>query len=505
MGLNLLRDDLLRALTGDRSPGIAAACQVARDVAGLERAHPDHPPRALMVGGAVRDALLGLDVPDVDLEVFGVPPARLEELLQDRFPERVHEVGRAFGVFKIALAGDSWLDVAIPRRDSKTGAGHKGFTVTGDPFMSREEAARRRDFTINAIAFDPISGDVVDPHGGIRDLAQGILRVVDPATFTDDPLRVWRGVQFAARFDLEAEPGTRDLLWRIVARGDLGELPKERVTEELRKLLSRALRPSTGFVLARDVGAVAESFPELEALAATPQDPDWHPEGDVWVHTMMVLDRGAAIVRKDEYGLSSAERVHVLLGCLCHDLGKPATTARAMKDGVLRIVSPLHEIEGEKPARALLGRLTFGDEALQAALALTRWHLAPYAYYRSLGRGEMDRRAYTNAIRRVLKRIHPVSWRVLLALAEADWRGRTLPDADGPFPAGDSWRETILENGLDREPEKPLVQGRDVLALGIAPGPRVGELVDAIEDARDRGEVVTREQALELLRRLVER
>jgi hypothetical protein len=193
-----------------------------------------------------------------------------------------------------------------------------------------------------------------------------------------------------------------------------------------------------------------------------------------------------------------------MLGCLCHDLGKALTTTLASKDGVERIVSPNHEVEGEAPTRSLLARLAFGDDALAATLALVRWHFAPYAYWRSRERGEMDPRAYANAIRRVLKRIHPTSWRVLLAHGEADWRGRALPDADGPFPPGDSWRQVIEAQGLDREPTRPLVLGRDVLALGVPPGPRVGRLVERIEAARDAGEITTREEALEMLRGLLE-
>lgn len=496
---------LLQArFASDTGAAAGAARTLAAEIAGLEPARPGFPPRALVVGGAIRDALLGRDVPDVDVEVFGVEPPRIEALLAERFPGRINTVGRAFGIFKVHLGSAHDLDVSIPRRDSKVGAGHRGFEVTGDPFMGRDEAARRRDFTINAIAFDPLSGRVADPFGGGADLARGLLRAVDASTFPDDPLRVYRALQFVARFDLTVDPATRGLMREMTGRGDLRELSRERVTEELRKLLVRGVRPSVGFELARELGVVDDAFPELVPLAATPQEPDWHPEGDVWTHTLLVLDRGAAIVRREAFGFTEAERLHVMLGCLCHDLGKPVTTTRVVRDGVERIMSPGHEVEGERPTRSLLERLTFGDEALHAALALTRWHLAPYAYYRSVQRGEMDARSYANAIRRVLKRIHPVSWKVLIATAEADWRGRTLPDADGPFPAGDSWAATITEQRLDQEPTRPLVQGRDVLALGIAPGPVVGDLIDRVEDARDRGEIRTREEALELLRKLVE-
>jgi hypothetical protein len=219
----------------------------------------------------------------------------------------------------------------------------------------------------------------------------------------------------------------------------------------------------------------------------------------------MVVDRAAEVARRPEWGFSDEERLHVVLGALCHDLGKPRTTARAFKDGVERIVSPRHEVEGEAPARELLSKLTFGEDAGRAMLAIVRHHDQPYALFRALERGEMDEPAYVNAVRRLIKRIHPVPWRVFLAATEGDWRGRSFPGLDRePYPAGDLFARTIADHRLDVEPTRPLVQGRDVLALGVAPGPAVGRLVERTEQARDRGEITTREEALALLRALVE-
>jgi tRNA nucleotidyltransferase (CCA-adding enzyme) len=235
--------------------------------------------RALVVGGWVRDHLLGRTSKDVDLEIFGLSPARLRELL-GRFGA-VNTVGESFTVYKV---GD--VDVSLPRRDSKTGRGHRGFTVDGDPSMSIAEAARRRDFTINAIAFDPLTGEHLDPWGGIRDLERRVLRAVDARTFPDDSLRVLRAVQFAARFTLDVEPSTRELCRRI----PLDDLPAERIWGEIEKLVVLADRPSLGLEVALDLGAVDRLFPELRALVGCPQEPEWHPEGDVWIHTLMVTD-----------------------------------------------------------------------------------------------------------------------------------------------------------------------------------------------------------------------
>jgi tRNA nucleotidyltransferase (CCA-adding enzyme) len=292
----------------------------------------------------------------------------------------------------------------------------------------------------------------------------------------------------------------------MVARGDLRELSRERVTEELRKLFVEAEAPSRGLELARAIGAVADLFPEIEAYEATPQEPEWHPEGDVWVHTMLVVDRAAEVSRRPEWGFDDAQRLQVVLGALLHDVGKPVTTTRTLKDGVERIVSPGHESAGEPLAKAVLSRLTFGEEVERAVLGIVKWHALPHALSRDLEKGQIDERAYVNAVRKLVKRLHPTPWRVFLAACEADWRGRSFEDArTGPHPPGDRFVETVARHALDVEPEKPLVQGRDVLALGIDAGPEVGRLIAAIENARDRGEIRTRDEALALLSDLVAR
>ena len=235
--------------------------------------------RALIVGGWVRDRLMGRDSKDIDLEVYGMPAERLKPLLEGF--GRVETVGESFQVYKL-----DDLDVSLPRRESKAGRGHRAFDVTGDPTMGIEEAARRRDFTVNAISWDPLTDDYLDPCGGREDLERRLLRVVDPETFADDSLRVLRAIQFAARLEFALDEGTRALCREI----PLDDLPAERIWGEVEKLLC-ARRPSTGFVLAMDLGVIGRLWPELRALAGCPQEPEWHPEGDVWVHTLQVIDQ----------------------------------------------------------------------------------------------------------------------------------------------------------------------------------------------------------------------
>ena len=434
--------------------------------------------RALFVGGWVRDRLLGLPSKDIDVEVFGIPSADLRALLERFGP--VNAVGESFTVYKVA-----GIDVSLPRRDSKTGRGHRGFEVQGDPSMTVAEAARRRDFTVNAISWDPLRDEYVDPTDGRGDLLERrLLRAVDPRRFADDSLRVLRGLHFAARFGLTLDAGTRELCRRI----PLDDLPAERVWGEIEKLLRLPPRPSVGFSLALELGVIERLFPELQALVGCPQEPEWHPEGDVWVHTLMVLDQARA--RIDD--LDHASQVVVMLGALCHDLGKPPTTA--IIDG--RIRSLEHEQAGIAPATALLDRLnvhtTAGFDVRRQVLGLVAHHLAPNAFHKSrtpVGDG---------AFRRLAQK---VDLELLARLAEADCLGRT-----GSFDcSGVTWfLERARALGVQHAAPDPIVKGRHLLALGLTPGPAVGAVLKAIYERQLDGRVTTLEEGLAAAREILD-
>jgi tRNA nucleotidyltransferase (CCA-adding enzyme) len=433
-----------------------------------------HGGRALLVGGWVRDRLLGEISRDVDVEVFGLPAAALRPLLDRLGP--VNLVGEQFTVYKVA-----GLDVALPRRESKVGRGHRGFEIVGDPGLSPAEAARRRDFTVNAIAFDPLSGEYVDPVGGRADLAARVLRVVDPATFGDDSLRVLRAAQMAARFDLRADAETV----RVCRATPLDDLPPERVWIEVEKLLLKAARPSIGLALALDLDVVPRVLPELHPLVGCEQEPDWHPEGDVWVHTLLVVDEA----RQRLDGLPHAARVAVMLGALAHDLGKPATTVLG-EDG--RIRSPGHEEAGVAPTLSLLDRLNVhtmdGYDVRRQVVGLVANHLKPGMWHTAptpVGDG---------AFRRLAQK---VDLELLARLAEADCAGRT-----GAFDCSAmAWfLDRARRLGVERRPPPPLLLGRHVLALGVPPGPRVGRVLAAVFERQLDGEVTTLEEAIDAAR-----
>jgi tRNA nucleotidyltransferase (CCA-adding enzyme) len=442
-----------------------ALAQAVRDAGG----------RALAVGGWVRDDLLGLPSKDVDLEVFGIPAAALRTLLE-RFG-RVEAVGESFAVYKLGE-----IDVALPRRESKTGHGHKGFTVEGDPSMTVEDAARRRDFTINAISRDPLTGAIIDPFGGRADLDARILRAVDRSTFGDDSLRVLRALQFAARFELVMDQATTTLCRAL----PLDDLPAERIWGEVEKLLLRARRPSIGFALARELGVVARLWPEFAALEGVPQEPEWHPEGDVWVHTLMVIDEARSRLEGLERGPAAA----MMLGAICHDLGKPATTA--VIDG--RVRSPGHEEAGVAPAAALLDRLNVhsldGYDVRHAVLGIVAHHLKPSAFHKAGSVGD-------GAFRRLAQK---VDLELLARFARSDCRGR-----GGSFDcsAMDWFIERARHLGVEHRAPEPLLMGRHLLEMGVAPGPGMGAILKQVYERQLDGEVRTLDDALTLARTIV--
>ena len=441
----------------------------------IARAVRDRGGRALVVGGWVRDRLLGFPAKDIDVEVYGVPESELRELLGAI--GRVEPVGQSFPVYKV-----NDIDVALPRRESKTSRGHKGFEVRGDPSMTVEDAARRRDFTINAIAWDPLEGVLVDPFHGRADLERRLLRVVDARTFPEDSLRVLRALQFTARFGLDVPDETRAICAGIA----LDDLPAERIWGEVEKLL-QAPRPSIGFALARDLGVVERLWPELRALIDCPQEPEWHPEGDVWIHTLMVIDE--ARTRVDD--LERPGRIIVMLGAVCHDFGKPATTA--VVDG--RIRSMGHEEAGVPPATAWLDRLNIqsldGVDARRQILGLVAHHLKPGMWHKV--RDEVG----DGAFRRLAQK---VDLELLARLAQSDCMGRT-----GPFDcsAMDWFIERARALGVEHRPPPRLLMGRHLLSLGMTPGPEMGRILAAVYERQLDGDIATVEEAMRMAESLM--
>lgn len=436
----------------------------------------------MLVGGCVRDALMKVAPKDFDLEIYGIEPPKLRAML-DGFG-KVDAVGEAFTVYKIG--GD--LDVALPRRERKTARGHKGFVVEGDPQMSFAEAAQRRDFTVNAIMQDALTGEIIDAYGGRQDIENKILRVVARETFAEDSLRVLRAAQFAARFDFQIEEETIEICRQI----DLTDLPKERIWCELEKLLLKAEKPSVGLHYFYDLKIAEQLFPELVALVGVPQEKEWHPEGDVDVHTLMVVDEARKLIADLPY----AKQVTVMLGAVCHDFGKPSTTK--FFDGRRR--SHAHDEAGVKPTVSFLDTLgiyTINNfDVREQVVQLVRYHLLPGMFYKS--------KPGDGAFRRLARKVEPD---LLYRVSKADSLGRNpdwLPKEKWFDAAAQEWfigrvRDLQIEN----KAPQPILMGRHLIELGLKPSAQFKQILDAVYEKQLDGNIQSLEQAIDTARVII--
>jgi len=449
--------------------------------------------RALLVGGSVRDEIMGIPPKDYDIEVYNIPPERLKELASSF--GSVNEVGVAFGILKVRL-GDIDIDISLPRRESKTGRGHRDFAISADPYMSPEEAARRRDFTFNSLAKDILTGEIYDYFGGIKDIEQRILRVTDEERFRDDPLRVLRGIQFIGRFGLKVDDRTASIMREM--RSELKYLPKERLREEWVKLFLKSRKPSLGLQAAMEWGIFHEMHPEIVELIKTPQDPEWHPEGDAWVHTLMVVDEAAKIVEQEQ--MRGNEALVVMLAAFCHDFGKPITTQEV--EGKIRALG--HEEAGVEPANKFLSAIGIEASLRDPIVKLIAEHLKPsILYIQEVQKGE---KVTDGAIKRLAARIHPATLKQLVCVAKADHLGRgPFVDPHEPekslmpldYPAGNWILKRASELGIYEAKPEPVLFGRDLIALGFKPDPLFGKIIKAAEERHVRGS--SREEILALI------
>jgi tRNA nucleotidyltransferase (CCA-adding enzyme) len=445
--------------------------------------------RPRLVGGGVRDWLLGLEPKDFDVEVSGVNFETLRGALAPFGATDV--VGRSFGVIKVrSAASDAEYDFSLPRRESKTGAGHRGFAVAPDPTLGDAEAAARRDFTVNSIAYDPFSGEIIDPCGGRADLNARVLRHTG-AAFAEDPLRVLRAFQFAARFDFSLAPETAALCRSIA--DTFSELPVERVWGEWDKWAVKSAVPSRGLAVLEETGWLRH-FPEIAALRGTPQEPDWHPEGDVFIHTQLCLD---ALAGTEGWRASGFERRRLLMfAVLAHDFGKPSTTEQAERRGALRWVSPGHEAAGGPIAEAFLRRIGAPLELAPPVVALVVHHLAHH-------HGQ-DGQFSDSQIRRLARKISPATIDDLSLVMTADSKGR--PPKESPETAA------LIQQLVSRSHElevreaapKPILLGRHLVDLGRKPGPEFKRVLAASFEAQLDGAFMDEAGGLEWLKRRLE-
>ena len=440
-------------MTNDQK-NLDMAKKLAREV----RAHGG---TAYFVGGYVRDKLLHIENKDIDIEVHGLNAATLASIL-DTLGERL-SFGESFGIF--SLKGYN-IDIAMPRKERAIGAGHRDFETFTDPFIGTYEAAKRRDFTIGALMMDVLTEEVTDHFGGAEDLRNGILRHICAETFTEDPLRVLRLAQFAARFEFTPAEETA----RLCRTMELSSLSRERVLEELRKALLKAEKPSVFFRTLRQVNQLGFWFPEVEALIEVEQNSVHHAEGDVFTHTMMVLDEAA------KYRDETSEPFGFMLTALCHDFGKAICTK--MIKG--KLCSHGHETLGLPLVEKFLRRVTSETKIIAYVLNLTKHHMRPNAIA-----------SFGSSVKATNKMYDSVSApKDLFLFAKCDHFGR-ICEASSVF------HEDFLLERLRIYEEimaQPYVMGRDLLEAGLSAGPHFSALLAHAHKLRLSG--VKKEEAL---------
>lgn len=426
--------------------------------------------RVYYVGGCVRDAILGIESKDIDIEVHGIAPSVLEEIL-DSVGERI-SMGESFGIYSVK--GFS-LDIAMPRKETVRGKGHRDFDVFVDPFIGTEKAAMRRDFTVNSIMRDVLTGEIIDPHGGVNDLSAGILRHVSDVSFPEDPLRVFRMCQFASRFGFTVAEETK----AICKTMDITALSCERVEAELKKALLNSKRPSVFFELLRELGMLSPWFSELEPLIGLEQDPIYHEEGDVWTHTMLVVDSAAELREKAENPYA------FMLSALTHDLGKALTTVR---DGE-RVHSYGHEEKGIPLVRSLVSRLSSEKKLMRCVLELVREHMRPNTLA-----------AFNSSVKKTNAMFDSVSDPMaLVLLAAADIRGQCGKGVKGEHTEFLKSRLEIYREYMSR----PYVTGKDLIDNGVKSGEDFSRLLEFAHKLRLAG--VCKDDALKQTLALVKK
>ncbi len=412
--------------------------------------------RAYFVGGFVRDRLLGIENKDIDIEVHGVDVPVLSEILSDM--GEILQMGESFGIF--SLKGFD-IDIAMPRSETAVGRGHRDFSISVDPFIGTLKAACRRDFTVNALMEDVLTGEIIDHFGGKEDLKRRVFRHVNDKSFPEDPLRVLRLAQFCARFGFVAAEETKELCRKI----DLSSLSRERIEGEMKKALLKAQKPSVFFEVLKDVNGLDFWFPEIKKLCGIPQNPVFHPEGDVWVHTMEVLDRAAKFREKVSNPFA------FMLSALVHDLGKAVTTEEI--NGVIHSYN--HEIKGLPIVKQFLSRITGEKELISYALNMTQLHMKPNVMAKAASSLKSTNRLFDESVA-------PFD---LICLASSD-KGEKMAET-----------ESFLFERLEIFNEimsRPFVQGKDLIAAGLTPDKSFSEILAYAHKLRLAG--IEKESAL---------
>lgn len=417
---------------------------------------------AYYVGGYVRDKIRRMENKDIDIEVHGIYPRQLESILNS-LGERI-SIGESFGIYN--LKGYS-IDIAMPRKEDNRGDGHKDFDICVDPFIGTYKAALRRDFTFNALLKNILTGEIIDHFGGVEDLQNGIIRHINDSTFAEDPLRVLRAAQFAARFNYTIADETVELCRQM----DLSSLSKERVIGELEKALLKSDKPSVFFKALRQMNQLSVWFPELEQTIGIKQNPKHHAEGDVWTHTMMVCD--AAVRYRDKV----KNPLGFMISTITHDFGKALCTE--IINGELHAYN--HETIGLPLVKSFMTRLTAEKALIEYVMNLSEYHMKPNILAANNSSIKATNKLFDQS----------VDPEALVYLAVFDGLGSIKSHE---YISHDDFlmkRLAIFKEYMSR----PYVMGRDLIAAGVSPSERFSEYLEYAHKLRLAG--VEKDSALQ--------
>jgi len=414
------------------------------------------------VGGYVRDDILGIPNKDIDIEIHNIEPNVLENILKQFGNIEKRTVGNNFGIYNINRFN---LDISLPRKEMAIGKGHKDFDIIVDPYLSLKESAKRRDFTTNALMKNILTGEIIDYYGGLDDLKKGIIRHIDDNTFAEDPLRVLRACQFAARFDFDIATETIELCKNM----DISTLPKERVAGELTKALIKGNKPSIFFNSLYEMKQT-EWFKEVFDLKDVKQDTVYHPEGDVYEHTMSVIDEASTLFPT---GIDNPDRyLPFMLSALCHDFGKLNTTKINNKG---RICAINHEKTGIPLANDFLDRIYNNKGFTRYVDNMIEFHMKAHSCFNNKAKIKSTNLLFD-------KLLYPTDF---IHLAYADSIGHNIQKLDNKqfnMFLGKAMRENEFLinryfNYKDRK-SQPHITANNLIELGLKPSPLYKEILN---------------------------
>jgi len=440
--------------------------------------------RCFLVGGCIRDALVGMPPTDFDVEVYGLELDEIAAILAEI--GKTDLVGKSFAVVKLWTQGAEY-DFSVPRTETKSGQGHRGFEIQTDPNLDPKSALKRRDFTINALLYDPHEKAVIDYFGGLADLENKELKHVSEA-FSEDPLRALRAMQFAGRFSLVLNAKTAALCREM--KREFAYVATERIWGEWQKWACQSATPSKGMVALKESGWIS-FFPEINALLRLPQEPEWHPEGDVFTHTLHCVDALAS--HPDWSRFDSERRSTLMLATLCHDLGKARRTRYAEFKGALRWTSPGHDQESGWLSEALLKRIGAPNALKEKVRSLVVNHHFLSSF--------VDAQPSDASLKRLSKRIQPATTNELYYVMWADHNGRPPLLSEKQEKRLNYFNTRIRELAVEDTAPKSILQGRHLIEKGLKPGPRFKSILSKAYEAQLKGAFDDLEGALDWMQR----